>query len=307
MPNGDLIAGGFFTTAGGVPTQRIARWDGSSWSALGVGLYISTRALAVLPNGDLVAGGPLSSAGGAPVNGIARWDGATWSTLGSGMSGYVYALAILPNGDLVAGGLFMTAGGITANNIARWDGTTWSALGSGTNEQIRALAVQPDGQLFVGGDFTIAGGQVSAHIARYATPCVASVTLSGAACASSGGANTYTALTRPWTGSTYRTQGTGLPALAIVAVVHGFAGTAIPLASLLPPAPAGCTLWAAPDVVDATLALGGTVDAQLGLPNTPSLSGLILHQQLVALEFDAGGSFVQTTSTNGLVATVGTF
>jgi hypothetical protein len=43
------------------------------------------------------------------------------------------------------------------------------------------------------------------------------------------------------------------------------------------------------------------------LPNTPSLSGLILHQQLVALEFDAGGSFVQTTSTNGLVATVGTF
>jgi hypothetical protein len=34
---------------------------------------------------------------------------------------------------------------------------------------------------------------------------------------------------------------------------------------------------------------------------------LVLHQQLVALEVDSGGSFVQNTSTNGLVATLGTF
>jgi hypothetical protein len=92
-----------------------------------------------------------------------------------------------------------------------------------------------------------------------------------------------------------------------VAIVNGLVGTAIPLATVLPPSPAGCTLWAAPDIVDVTISITGTVDAQVTLPNTPSLAGLVLHQQLVALEVDSGGSFVQNTSTNGLVATLGTF
>jgi hypothetical protein len=224
----------------------------------------------------------------------------------------VLALAVLPNGDLVAGGNFSTAGGVPAVRLARWNGSAWSALGSslgglGGAEQARALALLPNGQLAVGGEFTTAGGQFSVDVARYATPCVASVVPAGAACASSGGANHYTAVTQPWTGATYHTRGTGLPALAFVAVVYGFAGTAIPLAAVLPPAPAGCTLWASPDLVDITLSLAGTVDAHLALPNTPSLAGLVLHQQLVALEIDASSSFVQNTSTNGLVATVGTF
>src|SRR5205823_4896576 len=33
----DVYAGGSFTTAGGVPANHIARWDGSAWSALGSG------------------------------------------------------------------------------------------------------------------------------------------------------------------------------------------------------------------------------------------------------------------------------
>ena len=36
--DGDLIAGGFFTRAGGATVNGIARWDGSSWSPLGQGL-----------------------------------------------------------------------------------------------------------------------------------------------------------------------------------------------------------------------------------------------------------------------------
>nr|GFD24989.1 hypothetical protein [Tanacetum cinerariifolium] len=35
LPNGDLIAGGSFTNAGGHPTaDYIARWDGRTWQAL---------------------------------------------------------------------------------------------------------------------------------------------------------------------------------------------------------------------------------------------------------------------------------
>ena len=34
----NLYAGGWFTTAGGVPATNIAKWDGSAWSALGSGM-----------------------------------------------------------------------------------------------------------------------------------------------------------------------------------------------------------------------------------------------------------------------------
>ena len=34
----NLYAGGNFTTAGGVPANHIAKWDGSAWSALGSGM-----------------------------------------------------------------------------------------------------------------------------------------------------------------------------------------------------------------------------------------------------------------------------
>ena len=36
--NGELIAGGWFTTAGGVTCNCIARWDGSAWQPLGSGM-----------------------------------------------------------------------------------------------------------------------------------------------------------------------------------------------------------------------------------------------------------------------------
>src|ERR1041384_6275755 len=32
LPNGDLVAGGQFTSAGGVAASNVARWNGSSWS-----------------------------------------------------------------------------------------------------------------------------------------------------------------------------------------------------------------------------------------------------------------------------------
>lgn len=172
---------------------------------------------------------------------------------------------------------------------------------------VSASAVLPNGQLYVGGDFLTAGGLVSANLARYATPCPATVSPAGAACASSGGANAYTALSRPWTGSTYRTRGTGLPSLAFVAVVNGFGATSIPLSAVLPPSPVGCTLLAAPDIFEVVLTTTGTVDAQLALPNTPSVAGVVLHQQLVAFELDGSFNLVQNTSTNALLATIGTF
>src|SRR5688572_22774474 len=55
-----LYAGGDFTTAGGVAANRIAKWNGSNWSALGSGMNRTVRALAMHDDG----GGPALYAGG---------------------------------------------------------------------------------------------------------------------------------------------------------------------------------------------------------------------------------------------------
>jgi hypothetical protein len=166
LSNGDLVAGGGFTTAGGVSANNIARWNGAAWAPVGSGFNGSVDALTVLPNGDLVAGGSFTTAGGVSANNIARWNGSSWSPLGSGMNNLVRALAMLPNGDLVAGGAFTTAGGVSANRIARWNGSSWAPLGSGAAE-VLALAVLPNGDLVAGGNFINAGGVSASRIARW--------------------------------------------------------------------------------------------------------------------------------------------
>ena len=59
----DLYAGGAFTTAGGSAAKNIAKWNGSSWSALGSGMNSAVSALAV-SGSDLYAGGNFTTAGG---------------------------------------------------------------------------------------------------------------------------------------------------------------------------------------------------------------------------------------------------
>ena len=49
LANGDLVAGGQFTTAGGVTANNIARWDGTSWSALGSAMNFNVLTLTTIP------------------------------------------------------------------------------------------------------------------------------------------------------------------------------------------------------------------------------------------------------------------
>ena len=122
MSGTNLYAGGYFTTAGGVPANNIAKWDGSAWSALGSGMNGTVYALAVSGT-DLYAGGHFTTAGGVPANYIAKWDGSAWSALGSGVMGgdgyCVYALAADGAGHLFVGGDFSLAGTNVSPYIAQ--------------------------------------------------------------------------------------------------------------------------------------------------------------------------------------------
>src|ERR1043166_1807861 len=116
------VGGGFVraTNSGGAPVtvNRIAKWDGTTWSALGSGINAQVRALAV-SGSDLYAGGFFSTADDGSVGEhIAKWDGSSWSALGSGMDSIVLSLTASGD-DLYAGGFFGTAGVTPANHIAR--------------------------------------------------------------------------------------------------------------------------------------------------------------------------------------------
>ncbi len=155
----DLIVGGAISHAGGVPANFIARWDGTSWSALGSGLNGFVNSMTVY-NGELIVTGSFITTGsGTTVNRIARWDGTSWLPLGSpaGMNGDVNNV-IVYNGELIVTGNFSTAGGVPANRIARWNGSQWQALEPiGLNNTGLGLAVLGD-DLYVSGNFMLAGG-----------------------------------------------------------------------------------------------------------------------------------------------------
>ena len=148
LPNGDLVAAGRFTSAGGAPANHIARWDGTTWSPLGSGLSggatgVYVNALAVLPNGDLVAGGNFTAAGGLPAMGVARWNGVAWSSM-VGLNAVINDMIVRANGDLVV------AGNTSLGPIARWDGSSWSSLWPSGPTQLVSVLELPNGDILAG-------------------------------------------------------------------------------------------------------------------------------------------------------------
>jgi hypothetical protein len=155
--NGDLIVGGDLTSAGGVPANRIARWNGEEWHALGDGLNGTVYALATF-NGDLVAGGSFTQAGGEPALYVARWDGNDWNGMGDQFNGVVHTLFV-HEGQLLAGGDF-------SMHLAQWDGARWQTFATPLSGSVAALA-EYNSDLIVAGSFSTANGMQVNNIARW--------------------------------------------------------------------------------------------------------------------------------------------
>ncbi len=159
-----LYAVGGFTQAGGVSANDVARWDGTSWQALGLGLSNFAQSLVVHDDGSgpaLFVGGQFQFAGGSSALGVAKWDGFAWSALGSGILGSIDCMASFDDGSgpaLYVGGSFSNAGGVPVHNVARWKNGAWSDLAGGVSSWARGFLVSSVGgspALYVCGDFTI--------------------------------------------------------------------------------------------------------------------------------------------------------
>lgn len=168
---GNLYAGGAFTAISATAnTARIAKYNGSAWSALGTGANGDVYAIEIGNDGTLYAGGTFSSMGGiANTAKIAKWNGSAWSAMGTGMNSDVYAIRKGFDGYIYIAGAFTTGNSVTLNGVGKWTGTTFAALGTGVagGGGGLSLATGLDGTLYLGGDFTIAGGVVASGIAQW--------------------------------------------------------------------------------------------------------------------------------------------
>ncbi len=170
----ELIAGGTFTTAGGVAASRIARWNENpitvfpppAWAAMGAGFNGVVQTIE-RSGGITYAGGSFTLSGASSVLRVAKWNETTdvWENLSGlgGMNGTVYALKEF-NGSLYAGGSFTTAAGSSTGGLARWTGSSWVQVGGFFSGTVYALEVY-NGSLIIGGQFPGLAG--AANIAAY--------------------------------------------------------------------------------------------------------------------------------------------
>jgi trimeric autotransporter adhesin len=177
---GLIYAGGSFTTAGGNTANRIAVWDGNSWSPLGTGTAngLGGTVNAILVDGsEVYVGGAFTTAGGVTARAIAKWNGSSWSPVGQGMfhTSTANVTSLVKIGShLYACGTFTNAGGsVVTRNVGRWDGTKWEALGSGVGNDSTpgasriSTAVAWNNDLYVAGIFETAGVCDSANVGRW--------------------------------------------------------------------------------------------------------------------------------------------
>jgi hypothetical protein len=173
-PDGDLYAGGSFTTASGgtiTDLNYIARWDGTTWNSVGGGFNSTVNALAFDSMGNLYVGGNFTTASGGTITGlgyVTKWNGENWerafvtsnvdSTGGVNNSVNVFAIDSMDN--IYVGGYFnrIDTNGYDyfARGVAKWNNSMqeWDTLMGGFgNGGVNALSFDSAGNIYAGGDF----------------------------------------------------------------------------------------------------------------------------------------------------------
>jgi len=170
--NGELVVGGYFLNAGGLPARGLARWDGSTWLDFpGVAVTVGDIVPAADPwvatlipwSGSMVLGGEYATTD-TDLNSFSKnltaWDGTTLREMGDPNGRVLGGTTSLVGGggaDLVVGGAFTTIDGVAANRIARHnDLVGWAPMGVGFNNTVAAVA-RVTGAYVAAGAFTLSG------------------------------------------------------------------------------------------------------------------------------------------------------
>ena len=166
---GGLYVGGAFTDAGGLQhADRIAKWNGSSWSAVNspTSPITNGRVSAIAVAGDKVyAGGTFTVAGNEDANNLAFWDGDSWEPAcidlapGPAFDGNVTSLQIIGQALYVGGEFQDGAHILSADYLLRCDLQIRAATSTVDDEahaftsSVYALTADTNGTLYAGGGF----------------------------------------------------------------------------------------------------------------------------------------------------------
>lgn len=131
---GEVLISGEFDVVGDDTIRGVARWDGTQWNSMGIGLAdgIDGTTPLMYPhqmkvyNDQRYVVGNFKYAGGVEVNGVARWDGTQWHAMGQGFNGTVYAIEVFKDTLWVAGS-FTQSGANDLLRMAYWDGQEWKS------------------------------------------------------------------------------------------------------------------------------------------------------------------------------------
>ncbi len=288
--NGSLYAGGIFTDVGAAdaPLNRIARWDGTQWNALGSGVdgadgingYTSyVGALAVYGNA-LYAAGNFGSMGGVGVNNVASWNGSGWSGIGAPANFELKALTVYDDGagdQLFLGGYYLDPAYVPGSAfLASFDGTSYAQRVSPVDEGINSLAAFNDGSgpaLYLGGSFLQIPppGLVANRFARYRQGVLTRFF-----------PGVYGSVTRPGAGIQGDAESTGVLAMAVFDDGSG-SGPALFLGGDFTGAgntnSSGLAKWVAPlqcqDVIPIQIALTSPADGAVTTQASQVVSGSV--------------------------------
>jgi hypothetical protein len=158
---GNLYVGGDFLNFGGVANaDYFAKWDGTSWTAIGSGGSGVVYAVALDSDDNIYIGGSfLNWAADDNADKWAWWNGSAWAAVDDiALGDTVHALIFSPDDVLYVGGVFANAGSVAAaDRIFTWNGSAVEALGAGMNDTVYTIHIAPDGSILAGGLFTQAG------------------------------------------------------------------------------------------------------------------------------------------------------
>jgi Secretion system C-terminal sorting domain len=129
--NNKLFACGGFSQIGGLNTNSIAAYDGTSWYTLGNGCGTNggiSYSTTYFEN-KLFVGGDFLINGTYEGTSLVYWDGNDWNFSGHPNQGSSIGVA---NGNLFAIGYYDSICNAPIGHVSRWDGSCWEAFGTET-------------------------------------------------------------------------------------------------------------------------------------------------------------------------------
>ena len=178
QPDGKVIAGGSFDSAGGRAHAGVTRFNPSGTRDAsfnpGTGANNIVWSVATQKDGKIIIAGDFSRFNGVEAGRIARLnaDGSLDETFNSGLGAdaTIMTVLLLDDQTILAGGNFSRFNGEDRKRIVRLKSNGWvdstfkSAIGD--DGGVRSIALDPNGKLVTGGTFFTAGGAARNYITR---------------------------------------------------------------------------------------------------------------------------------------------